>query len=394
MGPMILGLARKFRESAAILVWLYVFLKLFVLDIDVLLAYSLLPKQAWLLQYRLVLILLVLALFWLGLGTKRFSKNLLYILFYPFIVIFWKIPKFAFHTSTNMLFGIAISSTMAIISAKKWFTMGTFSIIAILLIAANSNMYAAIPGMVFLFLVLLRQYWRNFYGAFSSQTVGFKSLITFLQRFQSRRVEILLGNLKKCTEPEGSADYEKVKSSTMFGFLLFNRLTLFCAHRLRVFRQNRMIVLYGILKIAFTFVMTVLIFGLEYYGLSRFQPTSFTSGPHSLLVRVYYSFGTFIKASVPMMAAQTPIAHILSVAEHVLSLVFGLIVVFIVTLILIEKHQEELDALISSLQEESKTLAGLFNEQFSLSLDALEIDMREKKDATLALIDRIQVPLV
>lgn len=82
----------------------------------------------------------------------------------------------------------------------------------------------------------------------------------------------LFVRLFPCVLPEGSDGYEKIRSPTMLGFLLLNRLTLFIAHRLRVFRQNRIIVLYGILKIAYTFVITVLIFGLEHCGLSRFRP--------------------------------------------------------------------------------------------------------------------------
>jgi hypothetical protein len=202
----------------------------------------------------------------------------------------------------------------------------------------------------------------------------------------------LLGNLQKCAEPEGSDGYEKTRSSTMLGFLLFNRLTLFIAHRLRVFRQNRIIVLYGILKIAYTFVITVLIFGLEYYGLSRLQPKSFVNGPHSLLVSIYHSFNTFIKTGPSMMLPQTPAAYLFIVTEHISSLIFGLMVVFIITVILIEKHQKELDALIMSLEKESEALTSLFNDRFPISLDALEADLRQKKDATLGLIERLRIP--
>ena len=64
----------------------------------------------------------------------------------------------------------------------------------------------------------------------------------------------------------------------MFGFLLYNRLTLFLAHRLKILSHTRIIVLYGMIRVAYTFVITVLVFGLEYFGLLRLEPNSFQNG--------------------------------------------------------------------------------------------------------------------
>ena len=202
-------LNRKFRESFAIIVWLYVLLKLFVLDIDVVIFQSFLPSETWLLRYRLVFILLIFSLCWLIMGTGWLAKNLLYVLFYPFVIIFWKVPKIVFQTSINVMFGIIITSVVAMSSAKKWFSIGTFSLIATLLIVVNPVKIAMILGMVFLFAILLRHFWLRFRTAFSSQTLSFKRLITFLQAFQTQREKILLGNLERCTDPEGSDAYEK-----------------------------------------------------------------------------------------------------------------------------------------------------------------------------------------
>ena len=140
------ALARKVREGFAILCWLYVLLKLFVLDIDAILVEFLFPTQTWVLRYRFILITLGLALFWLIRGTRRFSKNLLYILFYPFVVVFWRIPKFVYGRSTNVMFGIAISSILAIKSARKWFVIGTFSLTALLLIPLPSKLLRVITA--------------------------------------------------------------------------------------------------------------------------------------------------------------------------------------------------------------------------------------------------------
>ena len=54
-------------------------------------------------------------------------------------------------------------------------------------------------------------------------------------------------------------------------------------------------------------------------------------------------------------------------------------VVFIITLILIVKHQKELDALITNLENESATLTSLFSERFPTSLDALETLYERRK---------------
>jgi hypothetical protein len=45
-----------------------------------------------------------------------------------------------------------------------------------------------------------------------------------------------------------------------------------------------------------------------------------------------------------------------------------------------------------SLEKESEALTSLFNDRFPISLDALEADLRQKKDATLGLIERLRIP--
>ena len=84
------------REIAAILAWAYVFVKLFLFDIDTYLLKLIAPGSTWLLAsgLRLLAIALILASSWVILGNKRFLLSFLYVVGYPLVILFWKVPLF------------------------------------------------------------------------------------------------------------------------------------------------------------------------------------------------------------------------------------------------------------------------------------------------------------
>src|ERR1700691_2931071 len=83
------------RECVAMALWAYVLLKLFVADPDVYIL-RLAPGLSRVLDLRVFALTGVLCAGYLVLGQKRFLKLLLYLLAYPVVVLFWKLPLTAF----------------------------------------------------------------------------------------------------------------------------------------------------------------------------------------------------------------------------------------------------------------------------------------------------------
>lgn len=87
------------REVFAIVVWVYVLLKLAVFDVDVYLFDRLAPQLRWILDLKAVVIVAIVAFLWIGLGRANFFKTALYLLGYPAILVFWRVPKLALRNS-------------------------------------------------------------------------------------------------------------------------------------------------------------------------------------------------------------------------------------------------------------------------------------------------------
>lgn len=73
--------------------WIYVVLKLFVVDIDRIIVDAVSPSIGWLLGYKVLVVLLVVIV-----GASFFWKwgavlSALYIAFFPLVVLFWKLPN-------------------------------------------------------------------------------------------------------------------------------------------------------------------------------------------------------------------------------------------------------------------------------------------------------------
>ena len=71
------------REAAAIAVWGWTFVKLFVFDLDVFIVRSLAPSYLWLLNFKILFISALLSLVWLLTRQRSLFEFLLYIVAYP-----------------------------------------------------------------------------------------------------------------------------------------------------------------------------------------------------------------------------------------------------------------------------------------------------------------------
>lgn len=79
--------ALKFvREICAATLWLFIFVKVVVFDIDVYLAEIYIPSFRWILNYRFFGLLLLISATLLVIGKKSFRQFFLYVIAYPFVV--------------------------------------------------------------------------------------------------------------------------------------------------------------------------------------------------------------------------------------------------------------------------------------------------------------------
>ena len=89
-------LLRVMREFVAAVLWAYIVVKLAVFDIDLYIVQRFSPRFVWLLNLKVFVLIGLSAIAWVVLGRRQFPLTILYILAYPLVVIFWRVPQVAF----------------------------------------------------------------------------------------------------------------------------------------------------------------------------------------------------------------------------------------------------------------------------------------------------------
>ena len=158
-------ISRVIRELVAIAVWTFAILKVFVIDLDIYLVSRLAPSLLWLLDFRVFGILGALALLWLGLGNKRFLRNVAYVVSYPFIVLFWRLPKLCF-SRWPLVVAFVPAVYGAIRAFKATFIFYSVGSISALVILLSHNRFAVPIAMAGLGALLLSHYWRSMTRAY------------------------------------------------------------------------------------------------------------------------------------------------------------------------------------------------------------------------------------
>lgn len=74
------------------LLWLYIFGKLFIADVETFIFRTYNISESWILNYRFLILIVISILLWFKLGFWRFLKNFGLFILYPFKVLFWNIP--------------------------------------------------------------------------------------------------------------------------------------------------------------------------------------------------------------------------------------------------------------------------------------------------------------
>ncbi len=99
LGPV----GKAVREIIAITFWIYVGIKLFVFGLDVYLAARFLPQYVWLLDLKFFILIGLMAIAGLFTKSKEIGLWLAFTVFYPAILIFWRVPVFLYKQESWIL---------------------------------------------------------------------------------------------------------------------------------------------------------------------------------------------------------------------------------------------------------------------------------------------------
>lgn len=366
------------REGLAALLWTFLFVKLFAYDIDVFLLERFAPNLRPLLAFKFFAIIASVAFLWLVLGNQRFRSFVAYVLFYPLVILLWKIPKSLFRNwAVTIAFSPALYSLITTFRSR--FIIGTFAILSALAITVSQNAALLITAMVVLGIYLCAHYAQRFRIAFQPSNV-FTDIAQLVRKLWQHFREIAVEKeLRAVAELDPNSDEYKEKHrqnlSNMFIQILMLR---FLAGRLREVAASRKMDLYFIVALVYTFLLTAVIFAFQYSALEKVAPGSFQlPGSPSFWTFLAFSFGTLLPSDFSRVFPHSPTAAVMAYLELASGFVMVIIFVSVLFAILRERYREDIDKVIEELNRSADTLDALIHREYRLSLEEAEAALVE-----------------
>jgi hypothetical protein len=239
------GLARRslflVQELLAISFWIYAICKLFIFDIDVFAIRHLNEQYIWLSEYRFLIFIGVISAFLLLTKNKYLIALSLYVLFYPAIVLCWKVPRLAFKKGGWLLLFALINTAISAFTSFKYkfvaftiFALSTFATFTLL----NPTLLAL--SMICLVGILLSAYVRMSFLVFRPSGI-FQAYSKLIKKCPDLLLNTLsdkdIRRLPVETLSESQLDVRRTSLQTI---VIGNRALLFLARRLKDFQDSKL----------------------------------------------------------------------------------------------------------------------------------------------------------
>lgn len=355
------------RELFAAAVWLFAFTKLFIYDADVLFV-RWIPWLRYIFQFRFFVILGALAVLWLVLGGRIYRRLIAYVVFYP-LTILWRIVKLiAKNWATVIVFLPAIQSF--VVTFKWRFILGTLAILAALAVMIVSQRHILMFAMFVLFSYLALHYIMRVRTAFQPNSVfgniGVLVGVMWEQTLTNFRNKELRDEALIDTN---SPEFRKKHVENLKTLYIHNLTWSFFARKLDEVFSNRRTDLYFLWALIQTFILTVVVFAFEYFGLYKIQPTAFlSSGSTSFWSFLLFSFNAIIHAGFASLTPNSSWALLFANLETLASLLIGVIFFFVLLTSNRERYRQEIKTVIDNLSEGADQTAGFIQKEFKITM--------------------------
>jgi hypothetical protein len=377
------------RDAIALCVWIYVVSKLFIFDIDNAFLEAYWPSFTWLLHYKLVFFLAIVVICLLLVKRTTFLKNFSFFAFYPFINLFWRFPKLLLRTTSWVIPFALLNAAASFFKSIKYHTiMVSLWIVSLILAIAMSNSSVLTISIIMLLILTTVSYAVRFSHVFRTSP-----LLAVYRKFVPEINKWVRDNHTPTAElraPRTSLTDEQLKKwmGNLETTLMYNRVNLFFARRLREYQNSGLSIVGGVASILAMFFGTALTFAAVNYALYKIDPSNFTvlSLP-GFFDFFYYSFNTLFFNSVDKIKAVTPLSQTISMFEYVFSLILVAILIALVFSIQWQRTSDELTNVIAIFEDEGARMEEFIQQQFNMATieDALA-ELEALKSSVLKII--------
>lgn len=360
---------RWLREGLAILLWVAVVSHLFVFDIGSSIRWN--SPFAEIFRYRLLIVLGMAAAFWLVLGNRRFVVFFGYIVGYPFVIVMWIIPRTLFRNwAVVIAFSPAIYSIIS--TFKISFVLFCGALISAFLVCLTNTPALITSSMGFLAIYLMVHYLRRFRVAFSPSTVFTDVSEVVRKIWDSFRTSPMAARPDEGLDRESDEYKQKFGMNLLIVYVVATVLH-FLGERLKEVVKSRKLDLYFLGSLIYTFVVTAIVFALEYFGVERLVPGSFSGVSNATFVDFLgFSFSTLMTSYISPIKAVSGLAQVISYFQLFGSLLIIVLLVFVILTSIRDRYRQDLDHVVDELADASLRAGGLLESNSELTITSAE----------------------
>jgi hypothetical protein len=377
------------RELIAASFWIYAICKLFVFDIDVFLINRISPRYIWVAQYKFLILLAMISVALVITKNKYLLGWCLYILFYPLILLCWKLPRVAFKTGGWLfVFALANTAISTFTSIKyKFIAFSTF-ILATFAMLFLSNEILLLASIGCLICVLVSAYARMLILVFRPSTIF---------RVYSRMIRKCPGYFEKSLSDREIIDLPPDKltetqvtsrRTNLQTILIANRALLFLGRRLRDYQDSRLNAVAYAFNLVLLLIFTVVSYSAINLALYKLDAQEYTLvGSASPFLFLYYSFHVFLFNGITEVSATGLYSQILSMSEQFFAIILLFILIVLFFSVRSEKYKDELSSAIREAEESGHVLDNLIRSTYRMTqAEALE-EIRRMNSNLIGVID-------
>ncbi|WP_198781188.1 hypothetical protein [Shewanella putrefaciens] len=374
---------KTLREMVSIFTWLCIFSEVFIFDIGVALV-SKYPIFQFVFDYNVLLLLGSVAVTWLAFGSKILLKTFGYIAFYPFILSLWTMPRFLFKNwAVVIAFSPAIYQSLK--TFKRSFIVFVVIIICVFLVClAPLDYYVVHISMVAVAIYLVSHFISRLRSAYSSPSI-FTILKDAVREIWEYQKDSIIK--EKPSENTDSEDYKRKFGESLLHTYMLSTCMHFSIVKLQEVMDSRKMDLYFFSSLIWTFFVSVISFGVFYYGLFRIDKTNFVNVDNASLIDfIGFSFNTLMTSSISTIVAASGIARSVTFVQLFTSVLLIILLVFIILTSVRERCKEYLNNLISELRESSDKSKSYIELNYELTAEAIEHLLFKHNEAVMKLL--------
>jgi len=355
------------KEIISVLFWLYLIIKMFIFDLDVFLIKNYVSNYYWIIEYKFLIIISIIAVCWFFTKNKNILIWFLYISFYPFVLMFWKIPFFIFKQKSWIFAFAVINSIISFFKSIKYkFIISTIYILSLSGIFLFTNNKIIGLSSLFIILTLSIVHIRSLILVFKPSSI-FQIYIKIFSGMRNHGKSFfgIDDDMKDLAVNDfGEKQLEKWTTNLQTS-ILFNRVCLFSAKKLKAYQNSKLNAVSSIFTIFGLIILTIISFAVVNYGIFKIDNGYFElSTIPSFFIFIYYSFNSIFFNSIKEITPTLPLSQILFMIESFFA--FFIVAIFI-SLIFTYKNQkrtEELNQAIEGIEGEAKSMEGFIKEEF------------------------------